>query len=93
MPRIPAGPFSSELVWRMMVPVRWITGKQHVINKETIRASQCFPVYDNSASLNVSGFRYTPLEKTLDDIAVKYTEARQKNFAPGFLDFSSEYLF
>ncbi len=91
-PRFAIGPIASELAWRLIVPARWITGKQSVINKETARASQCFPEYDNSASLKVPGFRYTPLEKSLDDIAVKYLEAREKKFSPGFLDFSAEYL-
>lgn len=91
-PKIPVGPITSEVVWRAIVPMRWITGRQSVINKETTRASQCFPEYDNSASLKVPGFRYMPLEKTLDDIAEKYLIARKKNFAPGFLDFPDQFL-
>lgn len=91
-PWIPVGPITSEIVWRAIVPLRWITGRQSVINKETTRASQCFPEYDSSASLKVPGFRYTPLHKSLDDIAEKYLIARKKNFAPGFLDFTDEYL-
>ncbi|HLF64766.1 MAG TPA: NAD-dependent epimerase/dehydratase family protein [Saprospiraceae bacterium] len=92
VPKVAVGPVVSEVVWRLMVPIRWTTGKQPVINKETTRAAQCFPEYDNSASLKVPGFRYTPLEKTLDDIAREYQLARKKRFAPGFLDFNGEYL-
>ena len=92
MPRVPLGPVVSEAAWRVMVPVRWVTGRQPVINKETARAAQCFPEYDNTASLTVPGFRYTPLEKTLDDIAERYLLARKKNFAPGYLDFPDQYL-
>jgi len=91
-PKIAVGPLTSEVIWRLLVPLRWITGRQPVINKETSRASQCFPEYDNSASLAVPGFSYTPLEKTLDDIAEKYLAAREKNFTPAYLDFSTEYL-
>jgi nucleoside-diphosphate-sugar epimerase len=92
MPRVPVGPVISETVWRLMVPVRWITGKQPVINKETTRASQCFPVYDNSASLSVPGFRYTDLDLTLDDVADVYRRARGKKFEPGYLDIPDRYL-
>src|SRR5690606_27051587 len=75
-PVVRIGPVLSEVAWRLCVPVRWMTGRQPVINKETSRAAQCFPEYDNAVSLTVPGFRYTSLEKTLDDIAERYKAAR-----------------
>lgn len=91
-PRIPVGPLASELLWRLFVPVRWLTGRQPVINKETARAAQCFPTYNHAHSLSVPGFRYTDLVKTLDDTAREYLIAKEKNFITRYLDFPETYL-
>lgn len=90
-PRILFGPLAAEVLWRLFVPVRWITGRQPVINKHTVRMSQCTVEYRNSASLAIEGFRYTPLGKTLDDIATQYRSAREKKFAPAFLEYDAEF--
>jgi nucleoside-diphosphate-sugar epimerase len=92
MPTIPVSSVVTEVVWRLLVPVRWVTGKQPVINKETTRAAQCVARFDNTASLRVPGFQYTPIEQTLDDVAEKYLLAKKKNFAPEFLDFRTAHL-
>jgi nucleoside-diphosphate-sugar epimerase len=91
-PSITIGRTLSEVVWRLFMPVKWVTGRVSVINKETTRASQSFPEYDNSASLQIPGFKYSDLPRTLDDIAVKYLEAREKKFKPLFLDFAPHHL-
>jgi hypothetical protein len=76
----------------LFVPVKWVTGRVSVINKETVRASQSFPEYDSSASLQIPGFEYSDLPRTLDDIAEKYLQAREKKFTPLFLDFAPHHL-
>jgi nucleoside-diphosphate-sugar epimerase len=91
-PVLPVGPVLSEIVWRLFVPVKWIRGRVSVLNKETVRGSQSFPEYDNSRSLQVQGFRYLDLSNSLDDIAEKYLEAREKKFKPLFLDFGAHHL-
>jgi nucleoside-diphosphate-sugar epimerase len=91
-PSIYAGPLLSEVVWRLLVPVKWLTGRQPAINKETARAAQCITEYDNALSLQVRGFSYTPLEQTLDDIAERFLDARRKKFQPAILDFTAEHL-
>jgi len=92
-PGLPVGPLMSELLWRLFLPVRWITGRMPVINRETTRAAQSYPEYDHNASLQVPGFQYTPLAQTLDDIAERYLIARQKKFQPEILDFGDRFSF
>ena len=82
-PILRVGPIASELLWRIFVPYRWLTGRLPVINKEMTRAAQCFPEYDNSASLQIRSFGYTPFDRTLDDIAIEYLNAAKKKIYPG----------
>ena len=89
-PRIPVGPVLSEVLWRLFLPVKWVTGRLPVINREMNRAAQCAPEYDNRVSLTIPGFQYTPLGRTLDDIAEVYLLAKEKKFAPGRLHFQGD---
>jgi hypothetical protein len=65
-------------------------GKTSTFHKDLLQVVQSQRIFDNALSLTVPGFGYTALEKTLDDIAVKYLQAREKSFRPAYLDFDGQ---
>jgi len=79
-PFIRLNPFMTEIAWRLLWPYEFITGKESLISKSTARTTACKLHFDNTRSLSVSGFTYTPFDKTLSDMAELYQEASKKNF-------------
>lgn len=73
-------PFFAEIIWRILWPYEFITGREPVLSKATTRTTTCKLSYDNALSLTIPGFEYTPIEKTLEDIAARYKEASKNNF-------------
>ncbi|RLD22722.1 MAG: hypothetical protein DRI69_00245 [Bacteroidetes bacterium] len=79
-PFIRLKPAMTEIAWRLLWPYEFITGRESLISKPTARTTACILHFDNTRSLSVPGFTYTPLDKTLSDMAVLYKEASKKNF-------------
>lgn len=91
-PGIRVGRVGTEILWRLVVPVRWLTGRKPLFTKETMRAAQAVAEYDNARSLSMPGFRYTPLDDTLDDIATEYRQAAKKKFEARVMAFRPQHL-
>ena len=79
-PFIRLNPALTEIAWRLLWPYEFITGKESLISKPTARTTACKLHFDNARSLSIPGFSYTPLVKTLSDMAELYQEASKKNF-------------
>jgi dihydroflavonol-4-reductase len=55
-------PVMAEIVWRLEGIKSWITGKKHLLTKETARTALAAVYFDNSKILNeLPGFDFTPL--------------------------------
>ena len=62
-------PLLAEIVWRLEAIKSAITGKKHLLTKETARTAQSTVKYDNSKILNaLPGFHFIPVADT-----IKYT--------------------
>ena len=52
----------AEIVWRLEGVKSWITGKKHLLTKETARTALAKVYFDNSKILNeLPGFDFTPV--------------------------------
>ncbi|RME09104.1 MAG: NAD-dependent epimerase/dehydratase family protein, partial [Bacteroidetes bacterium] len=82
-PSIRANAFLREMAWRAAWLQSKLTGTPPLITKETARSSATTKLYDNSKSLSAfEDFRYTPIEKTIAEMARQFLEAASKGFAP-----------
>jgi dihydroflavonol-4-reductase len=55
-------PFIAELIWRLEAIKSFVTGKKHLITKETARTALATVYFDNSKILNeLPGFNFTPV--------------------------------
>lgn len=60
-------PFLAALVWRIEAIKTKITGKKHLLTKETARTSQAKVYFDNSKILNaLPQFKFTKIEDTIE---------------------------
>jgi dihydroflavonol-4-reductase len=59
----------AEVAWRVEWLKEKLTGKTPMVTRESARASLNQFTYGNEKSKSVFGFRYTPIETTLDDMA------------------------
>lgn len=60
-------PFLASVVWRLFALRKMITGKKHLLTKETAKTGQAKVHYDNSKILKaLPGFTFTPIEKTIE---------------------------
>ena len=76
-PGIRVPPWLAEIAWRVLLPVHWITREQMSITRYTTRSTSAQVEFDNSLSLELDGFSYTPIEKTTKDIGERYREWAQ----------------
>lgn len=77
-PRISAGPFLSQIVWRFSVLKSAITGKAATLTRETARNAQTQSYYNLDKFIQaIPDFHYTPLQQTISRMA----EAFQRDFA------------
>lgn len=59
-------PFLIELVWRLEVIKSMLTGKKHLLTKETARTSKTKVYFDNSKILNaLPQFEFTKIKETI----------------------------
>ena len=68
-------PFLAEIVWRLEAIKGMLTGKKHLLTKETARTAQAIVKYDNHKILKaLPGFNFIPVSD-----AVEHTCATLKN--------------
>jgi nucleoside-diphosphate-sugar epimerase len=67
-PRKNVSPLLGEFVWRLETIKSAITGKRHLVTKETARTSQSKVQFDNSKILNAfPEFHFTPVVEAIND--------------------------
>ena len=78
-PRIRATSFMSGLVWRFNAVKNAMTGKTVTVTKETAATAQRKNYYNNDKFTRFfPGFRYTPLEQTIERMAKAYLQDLNK---------------
>ncbi len=61
-------PFIAALVWRMEVVKSILTGKEHLLSKETTRKALAKVYFDNSKiKKSLPGFFFRPIKETIND--------------------------
>jgi nucleoside-diphosphate-sugar epimerase len=68
-PTIPANRFLLQLGWRAARLVSLLTGKQPALTRETARSAMSVSIYDGSKITRTLDFGYTPISKTIQDVA------------------------
>ncbi|MDX1478492.1 MAG: NAD-dependent epimerase/dehydratase family protein [Saprospiraceae bacterium] len=91
-PTIRLPPWATEIAWRVMRPVGWLSGKSPAITRETARTTRCLLYFDNSRSLQVPGFTYTGIDQTLTDIASIVCRTAPGRYQPQTLPFLPHHL-
>ncbi|MDX1409185.1 MAG: hypothetical protein R3330_13655, partial [Saprospiraceae bacterium] len=91
-PRLRVSPILSEIAWRLLKPVGWITGREPMITRESARTTQCPLHFDNTRSRSVPGFMYTPLDRTLADIVQIIRNSPDNSYHPHTLPFLEHHL-
>lgn len=60
-------PFLAEVVWRLESVKSFLTGKKHLLTRETARTAQAKVYFDNEKILkSFRSFTFTPLEETIE---------------------------
>lgn len=73
-----APPYMIALLWRMEKIRKFITGGEPLLTKETVNTAQVKVNFDNGKLLYwLPGFRYKPLQQTIEECCRLYTAAMQ----------------
>lgn len=72
-----ASKLATELIWRLEAVKSTLTGKKSAITKETANTAQNKTYYDNSKSLSIPDFEYTPMLQTIQRMAKQYMKDLQ----------------
>lgn len=91
-PALALQPWQTEIVWRILAPTEWITGAEPMLSKSAARTTACKQSFDNSQSLSLDGFAYTPLDQTLREVMDNYNWAKQQNLVPVPMQFLDAHL-
>lgn len=76
-PYIKAPTWATGLLWRWNWLKKLVTGKTSTVTKETTRTAQVKCYYDNEKLLKVlPDFQYTPIEKTIEEMAKMYKSSK-----------------
>lgn len=65
-PKIKAGPFLSEIAWRLEAAKAFITGKNPLLTKETVKLSKNSYYYDNSKISKLLNYEFIPPRQTIE---------------------------
>ena len=77
-PYLKAPKWTTGLLWRWNVLRKLFTGKSATLTKETTRTAQVKCYYNNEKLLKAfPKFSYTPIEKTIEEMAIMYKSDRQ----------------
>ncbi|MEO6330118.1 MAG: NAD-dependent epimerase/dehydratase family protein [Ginsengibacter sp.] len=61
-------PFLAEIVWRLEGIRSFITGKEHLLNKETVHKAMAELYFDNTKiKKTLEGFTFRPIKETIND--------------------------
>ncbi len=71
-PTIEAGKKLSQIAWRVDAAKSFILGKEPSITRETARASQNTFYYNSNKISQKINFKFTPMNKTIDDICANF---------------------
>lgn len=64
-----AGPFLSEISWRLLKAASIFTGKPPLITKATAQTANSSYKYSNEKIINQTGFSFKPVKQTIDETA------------------------
>ncbi len=68
-------PLLAELVWRTEVLKTFLTGKKHLLTKDTARTAQAKVYFDNTKiKTTLPGFTFIPLKQTINDTCATLLE-------------------
>ena len=71
-------PFLAEVVWRIEAIKSWLTGKKHLLTKETARTALAKVYFDNSKILKaLPGFQFTNIKDTIEFTCKQLKESKQ----------------
>jgi len=71
-PQKPAPKWMMSLFWRMEKVRSFLTGKEPIITRETVRSSSHLSSYDNQKSIDLGWGEYTDLDETLERYCGEY---------------------
>jgi nucleoside-diphosphate-sugar epimerase len=75
-PHREATPFLSAIAWRLEKIKSMFSGRRPLLTRESARVAQSRTMFDNSKILQqLPGFRFTPLEKTIQDACNAYIKS------------------
>ena len=77
-PQIPAGPFLSELSWRGLKVLSWITRKPPLITKETAATANRNFKYSNQKFIKATGMHFKPVKETINQTARIFLQEKLK---------------
>ena len=78
--------FLRGLAWRVEQYRTMFSDKRPLITKETAQLSATVFYFDNANSLKqFSDFKYTPIQKTIEETAALFIAAKKNNQAAGFM--------
>ncbi len=60
-----ASPLLGKIVWRLLVPFYFFSGREPVITRQTARMAAARYDYSAEKIKNATGFKFTPLEKSI----------------------------
>ena len=75
-PQNPAPKWMMSLFWKLEKVRSFISGKEPILTRETVRSSSHISKYDNQKSTDLGWGYYTDLEVTLEKYAKEYVEYR-----------------
>lgn len=84
---VPVNFFLRGLAWRFEKFRTLFSNKRPLITKETAKLSATTFHFDNSESLKVfPDFKYTPVQKTIEDTGVLFLKAQEKKEPAAYMD-------
>ena len=78
-PQKPAPKWMMSLFWRVEKVRSFLTGKEPIITRETVRSSSHLSFYDNQKSIDLGWGKYSGLDETLETYCGEYKQFRFEN--------------
>jgi len=77
-----ASPFMLGIAWRAAAFLSLFNGKKPTLTKETAQAASAKLAYNNEKIIKAIDFSFKPLDQTLQEIALTYTNIKSTNQIP-----------
>lgn len=78
-PQHSAGPFLSEITWRILKAASFITGKTPLITKETAQTANSIYKYNNEKIISQTAFQFKPVKEIIEETARFLLQDRDGN--------------